>query len=534
MHSLIHDKIPLFVLINFLLLIQLLLLNWKYIWKVFAKIDKAIWMKLAAIFTVALSIRLFVPPIQHIMYVDEPWYMEAAKNMLQSGRQGLYPKAIGWPFILSFFFGIFEVSNWVALYASIIIGALTSVSVFFMAFAITDKKNVSLLSALLISMYPVHIRWSATAETNVASLFFISVTIFFAFIYYREKKYSLLWLSLVSTAFAAQFRPENCLFFVLFLFGCFLFDAEKIKKAHIKYFLPWLTSGILCLPNFIHVAYFYTTANFLNKGAQAKSIWHVSNSVYDALQHMAYVFNGEFQPMVISFFVFLGVGFMFFKQKKELLFMLLWFFLLWFVYFYSWFQTLGGGTGVNAESRFFMSFYPVLAVLASYGVVEAGDGLSRGTKGVLPAKGVLSGMIALIILAFIPYIKLSSELFSSDRGRLETKIPELAERDLPADCVILATEPSILTSTTNLSVVDADVFLKDQEYQSWIRNNRECILFFDDLTCSLQDSAREICQEIRSKFQLKEFRSYTEGSEKYSFYKVGEHFNGPVRIQKKP
>ena len=191
-----HKFIPLFVLINFLLFLILIYLNWRYIKKFLLEIDKKTWILLAIIFIFVLSIRIFIPAHHHLMYIDEAWYMEAGKDMLQTGNQGDYPKSIGWPFILTIVFGIFGINNWVALYASTLFGALTIFAMFFMSFIITKRKDLSLISALLFSLFPVHIMWSASAETNITSLFFILLTIFFCFLYYQNKKNSLLWLSL--------------------------------------------------------------------------------------------------------------------------------------------------------------------------------------------------------------------------------------------------------------------------------------------------------------------------------------------------
>ena len=214
----LFSLIPLFALVNLGALIFLLFLCRHFIMAFLREIDRTTYFFLLGIFSAALVIRLVVPPIQHIMYIDEAWYMEAAKNFVQHGHPGEYPKPIGWPLILSFFFRIFGISNWVALYTMIVFGALTAFSVFFLAFAILRDSRTALFAALMISLSPVHIRWSATAETNIIALFMACLSLSVSFLYYRNKSQFLLWLSMAAIAFTAQFRFENYLFFPLFLF----------------------------------------------------------------------------------------------------------------------------------------------------------------------------------------------------------------------------------------------------------------------------------------------------------------------------
>ena len=248
----LHDTIPSLILLNFILLIVLICFNWHTIKRFLFKIDKKTWCVLALIFFIALLMRILIPAHQHVMYIDEPWYMEAGKDMLQTGSQEDYPKSIAWPFILRIAFGIFGISNWTAIYTSLLLGSLTIFTIFFMAFAITKRKEIGLLSAIFLALSPAHIRWSASAETNIASLFFITLTIFFCFLYYNKLKYSLLWLALVSLAFTAQFRPENYIFPILFLIGCFIYSKKSLLPnlckiniksylmSNLRYMLPWL------------------------------------------------------------------------------------------------------------------------------------------------------------------------------------------------------------------------------------------------------------------------------------------------------
>lgn len=525
--SLIHslnlifrDAIPSFILINFILLIVLIFLNWEYIKKFLARIDKKTWILLVLIFCSALFARVFIPYHQHLKYIDEAGYMEAGKNMLQTGSQDYYPKSIGWPFILRIAFGIFGVSNWVALYASTLLGSLTIFTIFFMTLIITQRKIISLVAALLFSLFPVHIIWSASAETNVASLFFISLTIFFCFLYYRNRKNSLLWLALVSLAFTAQFRPENYIFPLLFLFGCFIYDKVSFKRIKLEFVLPWIVLIILPFADLVQSIDFLQSTNWIENesgGEQSGSNWSFHNLIYNSSHYGVYIFNSEFQPVLFSLLIFPGLIYMFFKQRREELFLMVWFLLLWFAYFFSWF--VGGVPSILGKTRFFMGFYPITIIFVCYGLLLVKD-LASNIKNSLIKKLTLPLIILILVIFFIPYSFKASELFDSPAHRLEAKIPELAEKDIPSDCIIIANLPTILKSTTDLNVIDAGEFLDYPKIQEEVFNHTSCVLFFEDLTCSLFEFTEERCRRVKDEFLMEPFTFYSEKDKKFTFYKI--------------
>ena len=522
LNAIFHDKIPLFILINFILLIILIFLNWRYIKKFLLEIDKKTWILLILIFVSALLVRILIPPHHHIMYIDEAWYMEAGKDMLLTGNQGSYTKSIGWPFILRIVFGVFGISNWVAIYTSIFLGALTTFNMFFLTFIITKKKGISLISALLFSLFPAHIRWSATAENNVVSLFFITLTIFFCFLYYRNKKASLLWLSIISLAFTVQFRPENHIFIVLFLLGCILY--QSFKKLNLKFITPLLILAILVLPNLIVVLDFKLSTNWMESdtlGQQTGSNWSFHNLMYNPFHYGIYIFNFKFQPVIFSLLLIIGLIYMLYKQRKEALFLITWFCLIWFIYFFSWFQTLGGGTNILSKVRFFMSFYPITIIFAAYGILLIKDLLSKFKNYRIKNKILPLTIIALVIF-FIPYSIKASSYFNSTVHKLETKIPELAEKNIGDECIIIANWPTILKSTTNLNVYDVGYFLTSESFREDLLSKSDCVLFFEDIYCLDFDFGdyREKCQSIKKNYNLEPYISYFEGNKKYIFYKV--------------
>lgn len=515
----ISTLVPISILINFILCGCLLHYNRKYFFAFLARVDKIIYGKLFVVFLIALFVRLFIPPIQHIMYVDEPWYMEAAKNILHNFNQGDYPKSIGWPLLLAYFFLFFGVNNWVALYAMIFIGALMTVALFFLSSIVVHDRKMGLLAALFIAFYPVHIRWSASAETNVVSLFIVCCAFIMVFFYYQKRTLPLLWLAMAAVSFAAQFRPENYALFLVFLFGDFLYGRKWIFENIKYYLLAWVVFLLLSAPNLIHILKLYLFSNFLESdshGLVSGKNWSLHNLIINTKNYGIDILAGEYQPVFISFFGLIGSIVLWVKERRLLIFLVFWAVLFYLIYFSSWLQTMGG------RERLFMMMYPSIIILSAVGLGCVLDLILEKLER-FPLKCVVFDLsIIVLILLFIPYAKKASVMFNGKELLLETKIPEMAERDIPDSCVIVANWPTILKSTTDLQVIDARGFLQSQTYQKEIFAQSGCVLFFEDLTCRLWPDERNYCLKIKKQFGMKEYRMYDEGLERFGFYQLSE------------
>ena len=243
----------------------------------------------------------------------------------------------------------------------------------------------------------------------------------------------------------------------------------------------------------------------------------ISNLINNSLEYGKYLFNNRYNPYLFVILFISGAVLMFLKRRKEALFLLSWFLLLWFVYFGSWFQTLGGNTTLFAKIRFFMSFYPILVIFMGYGIFLLSDFISKK----LIKKDIFFLILLIVFLLFIPYSNEAAK-YSFDSSNLETKIPELAEIDIPSNCIIVANLPTILKSTTELNVVDLDIFLESKDYQLMIFNEYDCILFFEDITCDIWEHQSKLCIKIKEDFLLEEFISYEYNDERFVFYTLSK------------
>ena len=509
--------LPLTALESCILFSIFLWINKSYIGEVLSEVGRKAWAILAFILAAAFVLRVVIPPIQHIMYIDEPWYMEAAKNMLQNFSQGSYPKSIGWPFILTISFLVFGVSNWVAIYTAVVLGALTVLNIFLLTYVITKKKAVSLFSAVIFSLMPLHIRWSASAETNVPSLFFVTLTLFFCFLYYRKRIYSLLWLAISSMTFAILIRPDNCLLIPLFFLGCLIFKVKVSRKIII---LTLFVLAILISPSILQSLDWYGSFNRLeteSAGQLKGNNWSLSNLIYNSLHFGPDVFSKEYLPFFLPILSIIGFIYMLFRRRREACFLFVWLASFWILFFSSWVQTMGG------RDRFFIGFYPPVIVFAGYSLL-----LFLHLFYKMKLKARLSNLfifllVSFFIVLFFPYTLQARRMYDASCVKLETRIPELAEKDIPSNALIVANLPTILRSTTDLNVIDANYFLWDDNFRNATFENTELLLFFEDYCCFDFTGCgwcKENCKAIKENFKLEPYKQYREGNEKYTFYRI--------------
>lgn len=513
--------IPVSVTLSFILLVCMLWLNRRHLYRMIKSADKGDLLALAAIFVLALAARLFLIPHQHHMVTDEHIYMMAGRDMLKHFSQVMYSKAIGWPFILTLCFAFFGISNWVALYASSVLGALTVFPVFFFSSLVTGSRLISLLAASLLAFHPLHLYWSGSAETNVPTLFFVMLSLCFMLMYFRKPDKSLLWLASASVGFASQFRQESYFLFPLFLVGIYLFRKKLLFKDFRNILIALSIAFTLSAPNLIQVIDLHAYTPWLmneSGGRLSGPNWSLGNFVYNTLHFGKDAFAGGSHHILAVFLVLSGMFWAAFSRRREALFLLSCIALPYSIYFSSWLQTIGG------RERLFITFYPFYFVFIGYGVAYF-NALIRKRLGRNAGAFFLALVLAALSLFYMPLHSVRAE-FTSKPHLLETIVPEIAEKEIPQECVIVMALPEIIESTTDFQCFSLSAFLLDEDLRQRIFRSSECVLFYEDFSCmdfwgvpTMQ--YKDKCKQVKSVYSAKEFKSYSLGSLKYSFYRLG-------------
>lgn len=445
------------------------LLAGKPLMQFFMTINKRTWLILIFIFFIGLCLRFFVSPHQLIQAEDEMSYMATARGLLDNFSDIRHERAMGWSLILAMAFKLFGLKINTAFYTSSVLGSLTVLNVFFIAFLLFKKEEIAIYSSSLFTILPLHIFWSGSAETNIPSLFFLSLGIFFSILYFKKNDYVLFRLTLIGLAFASLFRPENYLIFCIFLILVFLLKRCLLKNY--QFIVPLIITFLLIAPCFFETANFYFGDNL---GINGVYKWELHNLIEGAKWSFNYLFSNYLHSVAFSFLCIAGFVYLFLINKKMFFVLFFWFLLFYIIYFSSWFSV----TEFGGRSRIFLNFYLSMVIAAGYAFHVFISYLKNNI--IIITTGII--MFFLIVTNpsfFIGHNKnylIHSEL--RDIFKLETEAIKIAEKNIQKNCLVVATFPTMLT-TTKLDVVDVDWWIEH-------RNNflnKECILFFQDYMC---------------------------------------------------
>ncbi len=508
-----------FITIVFLFFLISLFLNRNSLYDFLRKIKRKYWFFLLLILILSLFLRVIYIPHHHKMYVDEPMYMEQAKIMIthEDYSQKTYAKSIGWPFFMKWFFITFGINNWIALYLSSILGGLTVVNVFLLAYVLFKKENIALWSSFLFSLISTHISWAVSAENHMSSLFFLSLSLWICCLYIKEYKLKELLLLLSGLAFAVQFRPENYLF-ILPVF--YLLIYKNKKYFNIKNIALILIFLILIIPNFVRIYSFQVIESHqdaLEKNVQSE--WNPNFLIKNSKELFRNIFLNYAHPFVFSFILLLGIyySFLYNKIKRKHVYFLIFssiISVIWIFpyYFYG--------------NRFIITTYLFLSLYAGLGVYFVLNRIVTGLiKNKKHQKQIAILITTLLLLLFFPYISRTNDLWLPHA--LETKIPELAEKEVPKECIVISEWPVIFLSTTNIQVLKTQNFLDNNLF-----NSKKCLLFFEDMFCDGTFDRSPNCQRIKKEYKTIPFLTYNITKEEkdgvlkkeYIFHKLIEKY----------
>jgi hypothetical protein len=165
-------------------------------------------------------LRLGLVPAHHVMYLDEPWYQEAAGSLLEKGRMELceetyqgercqpYPKSPGWPVMLSGVFLLTGVSDMAAIGFCAFLGILSILLAAACARLAGGGWLHALSAAVIMAVFPSHVSWSATAETGVPAAAALLAGMCGVLLFLKNNRIEAALLAMGGLTLSATVRPE--------------------------------------------------------------------------------------------------------------------------------------------------------------------------------------------------------------------------------------------------------------------------------------------------------------------------------------
>lgn len=477
-------------------------------------LDKKIMILLLSFFIAAFAIRFFTPNL-HLMYTDEFINMGAAKNMVNKGQPVLcnfkanleetcqiYKKPLGFPLLLSLAFSALSLSNIAAFSLSNLAGSLSVIFLFFTAYNFSRRKYLSILAALVLAIFPLHIIWSGTVNSNIVSLLFIIMTGFMLSLFHLNDQKSHkkpLLISLVFLAiFTVQLRPENLLIIPGMIISYFLIykgwgnTGEELKKTdHLILLFPW----ILLVPHLIHTLSSYylgfiplQLSGFLNT-VQLSSFSLAMISLLSGISIVVLVST--------------------IKQNKR-----------WGLLLTVWsglFLAIVPFLGKTFSRKYLLLLFPGSILIGKFVSLTIGRHFNKK----LVKYSFILFLISMTALSFFQVRnRFPNRIKTIDQ--FQKKVPNqisMMERQYNTNCFYITEKPELLNYKTDLQVIPSQTLLENRG----LIQKEECFMFFSGVGPYLNNKQWQLNTEaIEQEFSLNMLREWKGNNVSYKLYRIGD------------
>ena len=547
---------PLSLEIIFFLVVVAIGINIKCFKALYDEIPRNVRIGAGSIVIAGLVLSMFVAPRIHRIYYDEDIYENIGQNIacLKSsnfsyggtylenigtvwknfiGRAGMcnegkndygeytclrleYNKEPnGWPFILSVVYRLFGVSELASFLTSNILFGLSVIVVFLNGYLLYRSPSAGLYGALVFALTPEFLRWSNTTAVEPSAAFFAGAALCSALIFLKYRTTPSLFLAVVVTAFAAQFRPESVMIVGVVGLAILLYGWEELKKGRF-----WFCAAlffVLIIPHIIHL-YAVRDVGWGNTGPKFSLMYFQGNFRSNFLH---YVKNKQF-PILVTILFLLGV---FLKTGsgnsgaaaypwKEKVVAGVWFLLFWgiFIFFYAGSYTYG------ADVRFALVSYMPIAIIAGYGASAVVSWAGRKIE-IVPAEYLLFCLIIISFLSFLPYVRTVGQ--EAWAARADHRFAQEMAKALPDDSVVLTHNPNMFL-LWGKNAAQASLATEQTGYfNSFFNRYKGGIYFHYNFWCNVSDPLQQsFCKNIIERYHCTPVMTFKEKDYTYVLYQM--------------
>lgn len=513
------------LIINLLLIVISICLGYRDIISGFKKIKKSTWIILIIILLFGFYLRMFVAPQSHHIFFDEDIYLNIAQNIVNEGKACLCnygntencfncisnKQPYGLSAFYAIFFFLFGVSETVAVNVSIIIATFSILLVFLVSYLLFRKEKISVYSALVFTLIPIHIRWSVTQALGPLLVFFSLLTILLFLIYLEKRKVFILFAFFCTFAYTCQIRPESMLMAVVAA-SFFIFMDNKIFKTvrDWKFLIALALFLILILPTVEHT----DNMKYDNWGASgnmfSKDI--IKRNLADNSKF--FVENTRF-PLIFTIFSIIGIIFGLYKYPKKIIPFIIWFLLFFaiFIPFYA------GSFNYGKDVRFSLNLYPSVAIFCGLGFYLLNLILLKKfkQKKQFAELSIHILIMLLILLSFIPFIGLVSNYGEKGWDAKATHDFAVSEAQNIKNCIVISKVPSMFLVE---GVPSIQLFLVSDKMMK-LHKEYDCVMFYEGYWCiNFPEDDEGVCSNFKNDHNLKIYKSSQTRDKTYTFYRV--------------
>ncbi|MCX8044544.1 MAG: hypothetical protein N3B18_10525 [Desulfobacterota bacterium] len=417
-----------------------------------------------------------------------------------------------WPHLLSVVYRIAGVNEPISFLTTNILFLVSILIVYWIGVLMFRSRPAGLYAAFMYALTPEVLIWSNTVAAEPAAATWAAVSVLSALLFVRFRQNILLFLYVLITAYAIQFRPESIMICIV---TCLLFALEapaEFRKLRLYVAFSFLFA--LIVP---HCAHLFAVRSMTWGATGPKFSFDFFLSGNFRVNSLFYLLNLRF-PLLFTVLFFLGL---FLKSTdtsshniKPKFVIVVWFILFWgiFLFFYA------GSYNYGADVRFSVLSAIPLALLAGNGANAINSIIARRIP-----RDIGHCIIALLILgtfiSFMPFVRaISQEAWAAraDHRYAQEMLPLI-----PDNAVVLTHNPNMFL-VWGKNAAQASLATEQKAYFSGFFNRYSGGIFFHyNFWCNVNDPLQNsFCKNILSWYQCTPIATFREQNQEFALYRV--------------
>jgi hypothetical protein len=535
---------PYFLLANFASIVCLLVLNFREIRARFSGVGRKYWIALAAVFLLALCLRMYVAPHTHRVYFDEDIYQDIGKEILLRQKallcnygdgSGCYEYdwmkwPNGYPFLLAVGYGLFGISEAVGYNLTALLGSLSAVMVFSAGYLISKNKRIALFAALMLALTPVHIIWSGTTAAEPIMLFFTLLAATTLLLSFESDSLRMFMLALATVAYAMQTKADAAFFLpVAFVMMFFLDRRLRFHTGSLKPLAAWLVFFIFITPYIVHIGLADRTDSW---GASGEKIGleFAQKNIPENFRFWTVGYPTIEHPFIYT--ILMAIGSLYALRAKPRVFASLaaWFGGFFVIYglFYA------GSVRYGTDVRYALTGYGPYLILSGFGaeaiirIAAALGGRLRGRDGerlfeTASAIAIAATLLVAFYLWYLPSAATAgSAIMEAHGARLYHDFAVESVNRLDKGCYVMSHVPSMFLVQGYGSLQTWNG--QNEQRMRELFQKTDCVVFDDGYWCTLPPYKESVCKSMFDKYNLTVLYRATDETEQrtFTFYNVGK------------
>jgi len=489
------------------------------------RLDRRDLSTLAALTLVAIVLTVFVAPRTNRIYYDEQIYQGIGQNLadlrlaqmcnegsVEYGRlqctAGEYNKQpYAYPHVLSLAYRVFGVREGVAFAVNAAVMAATVCAVYLLGLVLFSDRLAASFAALLITLIPHQILWSATAAVEPSSSLACVVALLFAAHAARSGTSRAIGAAAIATAYAVQFRPESMLIVPVAAVLVWMRARDELARPRF-----WWWGLVAFLLMAVHLAHTFVVRNESWGTSDARlSLAYVAGNL--RVNGLFYVADERF-PVVITCLALIGLATRGFVAERLAL-------TLYGAAFFG-IQLLfyAGSYNYGADVRYSVMTYPPLVLLGGLGLSSVVRWIGRFNPPFQPQR-LAAAALAFQFLWYMPLVRATTD--EAWAARADVRFARSIAPDLRGNAYVLTHNPSMFhvwgvsagqmsqaVSTPSPSLDYLGGRYAGGVYVHW------------NYWCNAQDDLqRSFCANALKARPVELVREYREGNQRFALYRFG-------------